>query len=198
MLNDRSYNASSSSLAARHGLLRRRYELRPESAIVVKRVHTGPADGRDLLHGAVVPENMVDPADPYGVTWGYGIDQAVGGLHDAPNPAELLCAALAACADGTVRMIAALQRVELEELEVQVSGLVDVRGTLGLDLDVPVGFQALTMAVRLRAAPDTPPGRIDRLTAAAERACVVLDTLRTGVEVGVTFDTAPRKSASSP
>jgi uncharacterized OsmC-like protein len=192
MLNDRSYNAPLSSLTARHALLRRRYAHRPESAIVAKRVHTGPADGRDPLHGAVVPENTADPADPYGITWWYGIDQAVGGLHDAPNPAELLCAALAACADGTVRMIAALQRVELEELDVRVSGLVDVRGTLGLDLGTPVGFQALTMEVRLRAAPGTPPGRIERLTAAAERACVVLDTLRTGVAVGVTFDNDER------
>lgn len=178
-------------LAERQAPLRARYAQHPAAAAIVKRARTGPADGRDPFHGAVVADNAADPGSPYGVVWRYGVDEAVGGLHDAPNPGELLCAALAACADASVRMIADLLRVQLDELEVEVTGELDVRGTLDVDRSVAVGFQRLAMTIWVRAAPETPQGRIDRLAAAAERACVVLDTLRRGVPVDITFDTAP-------
>lgn len=58
----------------------------------------------------------------------FGLDRHVGGLHDLPNPGDLLCAAVAACEDGTLRMIAALPGITVEELEVEVSGKLDVRG----------------------------------------------------------------------
>lgn len=193
-MHDRSYKQPvrrTSILAERQAPLRARYAHDPASATIVKRARTGPADGRDPFHGTVVAENAADPGQPYGVVWRYGVDEAIGGRHDAPNPGELLCAALAACADLSVRMIADLLRVQLDELEVEVTGDLDVRGTLDVDRSVAVGFQRLALAVRVQAAPETPPGRIDRLAVAAERACVVLDTLRRGVPVDVTFDTAP-------
>ena len=144
-----------------------------------------------LHHGTVVAENMADPSRPSRVAWRYGIDQAVGGLHDAPNPAEMLCAALAACADGSIRMLADLLRVQLTDLAVEVSGQVDVRGTLGIDRSVAVGFERLGMTVRIQAVPDAPPEGIGRLIDAAERACIVLDTLRRGVPVDVTVERPP-------
>jgi uncharacterized OsmC-like protein len=72
------------------------------------------------------------------VTWPYGIDQSVGGLHDAPNPGELLCAALAACHDASMRMVADLLGIHLLDLGVEVTATLDVRGTLDLDRGVPV------------------------------------------------------------
>ena len=171
--------------------LRARYADRPAVARITKRARTGPSVVDDPIHGTVLAENMADPSRPYGVAWHYGIDEAVGGLHDAPNPAEMLCAALAACADGTIRMLADLLRVRLTQLDVEVSGQVDVRGTLGIDRSVAVGFERLAMTARIQAARDTPPARIDRLTDAAERACIVLDTLRRGVPVDVTVQRPP-------
>src|ERR687891_737854 len=110
--------------------LRDRYRTSPEAARIVKRVRSGPADGRDPFHGTVAPENLANPDAPYGVVWRYGIDRAVGGLHDAPNPGELLC------------------------------GELDVRGTLALDRAVPVGFERLVAAIRVRAAPGTSRTRL--------------------------------------
>jgi uncharacterized OsmC-like protein len=179
---------SQSAVASRQRVLRDHYRRHPEAACIVKRTRTGPADGRDPFHGTVVPENFADPNAPYGVTWRYGIDQAVGGLHDAPNPAEMLCGALAACTDGTIRMVADLLGVELVELEVEVLGEVDVRGALAIDSSVRVGFQRLALAVRLRPAPGTSDRLVRQLAAAAESQCIVLDTLRGGVQVDVTFD----------
>jgi uncharacterized OsmC-like protein len=138
----------------------------------------------------VVPVNTADASCPYGVAWDYGIDRAVGGLHDAPNPAELLCAALAACADASIRMCAEARRVRLERLEVEVCGRLDVRGALGQH-GAPAGFLGLKVLVRLRAAPATPPARIERLVAAAESICVVLATLRRGVAVDVDLAAEP-------
>ena len=57
-----------------------------------------------------------------GVRVPVGVHRAVGGLHDAPTPGDLLCAALAACQDSTFRMIANLMNIELEDLTVDVTG----------------------------------------------------------------------------
>jgi uncharacterized OsmC-like protein len=114
----------------------------------------------------------------------------VGGLHDAPNPGDLLCAALAACQDGTIRMIANQLGVELNRLEVEVTGELDVRGCLGIDRGVRVGFEALQCEVELTAADGTDPRRLQALLTAAERFCVNLDTLRAGIEVNTSISFA--------
>ena len=87
-------------------------------------------------------------------------------------------------------MIANLLGVELTRLEVEVSGALDVRGCLGADADVRVGFEALKSEVRLRAAEGTDPKRMEALVTAAERFCVNLDTLRGGAEVATVADFA--------
>jgi hypothetical protein len=71
--------------------LRIRYPQHPQLARITKRVRTGPGSVRDPFHGTVTPDNVADPAAPYGVRWHYGIDRALGGLHDAPNPGEGWC-----------------------------------------------------------------------------------------------------------
>lgn len=61
--------------------------------------------------------------------------------HDAPNPGDMLCGALAACMDSTIRKVADHLGVTLTSLEVKVAAEVDVRGCLAVDRKVPVGFQ---------------------------------------------------------
>lgn len=175
----------------RQAPLRAVYAEDPEKARIVKRVRSGPAGGGDPLHGSVVPENLADPEAAYGVAWRYGIDSAVGGLHDAPNPGEMLCGALAACTDSTIRMIADLLGAEIDELTVEVSGDLDVRGSLNIDRSVPVGFERLAVEIDLRAAPGTSERLVQTVVAGAEQFCVVLDTLRRGVPVEITVDSAP-------
>src|SRR6266545_5342055 len=171
--------------------LRLLYAQSPELARISKRVSTVSSSGRDPFHGTVVPENIAVPDAPYGVSWRYGIDRAIGGLHDAPNPGEMLCGALAACADSSVRLIARQLGIALDDVGVEVTGELDVRGTLALDRSVRVGFQKLTTKVSLRAATATPAARIARLMAAVEALCVVLDTMRRGVPVEMTFECTP-------
>ena len=53
---------------------------------------------------------------------------------------------------------------------------------------VRIGFESIRCAVQLTAAPDSDPRRVRQLLELAERCCVVLDTLREGVEVEVGFE----------
>ncbi len=170
-----------SVVAEKQAPLRSSYTQDPAEALTRKHARTSASriSPTDPFHGEV------EIGRGYGTSLQYGLDRYVGGLHDLPNPGDILCAALAACQDGTIRMVADLLGIRLEELEVEVSGELDVRGALAVDPDVRVGFEALDCRVRLRAAPGTGPRRVERLVAAAERYCVNMDTLRGGVRVEV-------------
>jgi uncharacterized OsmC-like protein len=168
-----------SVVAARQAPLRHLYADRPHEALTQKSARTSSAQvpASDPFHGEV------EIGDGYGTKFRYALDRHVGGTHDAPNPGDLLCAALAACADGSIRMLADLLGVGLTALEVEVGGDVDVRGCLGVDRGVRVGFETLGCTVRLSAAEGTDPRRLAAVLAAAEHVCVNLDTLRGGIEV---------------
>jgi uncharacterized OsmC-like protein len=155
------------------------YAESPPAALTRKSGRTSSATvaAGDPFHGEV------EVGRGYAVALRFGLDRQIGGHGDAPNPGDLLCAALAACQDGAIRMIANLLGVELTELEVEVSGQLDVRGCLGADSGVRVGFEALECKVHLTAKEGTHPNRVETLVAAAERFCVNLDTLRGGIEV---------------
>lgn len=178
----RTSRPSQSPVARRQAALRGRYQRDPDAAITVKRVRTLPDAAPDPVHGAV------EAVGPYAAgRWSFGTDAKVGGLDDLPNSGHLLCAALAACGDNTIRMVADHLGVQIERLEVEVVGDVDVRGCLAMDPGIPVGFRSLHMAVDLRLAADTDRPRAALLQQAAERLCVNLDTLRRGVPVTVTY-----------
>jgi uncharacterized OsmC-like protein len=164
-----------------HRDLRALYDKHPDQAISSKwaRSSSTRVPAGDPVHGEV------EVGRGYGVSLDYALDEKVGGLSDGPNPGDLLCAALAACEDGTIRMVAGLMGVSLEELEVEVSGDLDVRGTLGIDPDVRVGFSDLDCSVRLRVSPGTDPRAARQLMAAAKRFCINLDTLTGGAAVRV-------------
>jgi uncharacterized OsmC-like protein len=182
-----------SIVADRQAPLRALYAESPQRARTRKRARTssGKVSAADPFHGEV------EVGSDYDARLEFGLDRAVGGLHDAPNPGDLLCAALAACQDGTIRMIADLLAVELAELEVEVEGELDVRGCLGTARDLRVGFEALVCRTRVLPAPGTESRRLDALIAAAERFCVNLDTLRRGIEVTTAVDrTVPTGRAS--
>jgi uncharacterized OsmC-like protein len=175
---------ANSQAEARQRPLRALYRERPEQAVTAKWARTSSASvsAGDPFHGEV------EIGRGYGVKMRFGLDGHVGGLHDLPNPGDLLCAAVAACEDGTLRMIAALLGVTVEELEVEVSGKLDVRGALAVSDDVRVGFELLSCRIRLRAAAGTDPRLLGRLVTAGERFCVNLDTLRNGVHVDIAAD----------
>lgn len=169
------------SIQERQRPLRARYKTEPEAAWVTDHARTRSSDPRDPFHF------IVEPMDGCGVQLPVGVHGAVGGLHDAPTPGDILCAALAACQESSIRMVANLMGVELKSLTVHVTADVDVRGTLAIDPQVPVGFQSMRCDVHLEAGAGTPPELLAKLRAGAERCCVVLQTLRQPPSVQVAF-----------
>lgn len=162
--------------------LRASYREDASRAWIVDHARIDSTDLKDPYHGRVRfgSSAMGEAA--------FSVHAALGGPHDGPVPGDLLCAALASCQESSLRMVAGVYGVELTELAVHVHAGVDVRGTLGMDPTVPVAFQSLQVDVRIRASAGTSPQRLAQVIKAAERACVVLQTLRSGVGVAVEFD----------
>ena len=73
-------------------------------------------------------------------------------------------------------MVAAVMAVPVERIEVTVEGDLDLRGTLGISRDVPVGFEAIRMHYETDA-PQVSPEQSQTLQTKAEKYCVVLQTL---------------------
>jgi len=161
----------------RQNPLRERYRSVPAEAWISDSAQTIDACGEDPFHGTVVPANGA------GAPLRFGVHRAVGGFHDRPNPGDILSAALAACFDSTLRILAEHLGIGLESLEVTVAAECDVRGCLHVERSVPVGFQRMRCHVRLQPVEGVDEKRIQMLLAAAESSCVVLQTLRNGVNV---------------
>lgn len=175
--------STATHVVSRQEPLRERYKETPEEARITDRAVTTGFDLSDPWHGAVQPGSV-----DHGEKWTFGVHHAVGGHHDAPNPGDILCAALATCLDSTIRLIADRLGVKLEALDVEVTADVDVRGTLVVRRDVPVGFQSMQCDVHIEPAEGTDPKRVEKLLRGAEYSCVNLQTLRNGVPVASNFD----------
>jgi uncharacterized OsmC-like protein len=162
--------------------LRERYRTAPDEARIIDNAKTVMNGSEDPFHAAVVA------GEEHGELWRAGIHRAVGGYHDLPNPGDILCAALASCFHSTLRIIADRLEIPIASLEVNTRAEVDVRGTLLVDRNVPVGFQKIMCQVQLDPGANVPPEKLKMLQAAAEHSCVVLQTLRNGVPVQTQFD----------
>jgi uncharacterized OsmC-like protein len=102
----------------------------------------------------------------------------VGGAGTAACSGDLLLGALAACAQLTCQMVADAMGMATRRIEVVAEGDLDLRGTLGVDREAPVGFAALRLRFEVDA-PEATPEQLEALHRKAERYCTVLQTLRT-------------------
>lgn len=175
-----------SLVAGRQGPLRPLYREDPTKALSYKEVRTLYTGATDAVHGTIFPTGFPE------VAWDYGIDDKVGGFDDLPNPGHLLCAALAACMDSTVRMIADRLGLRIERLEVEVNGDADVRGCLAMSRSVRPGFRQMQCRLALELDPEADPQVGAMLVQQAEKLCVTLDTLRNGTPIAVDFEVAHR------
>ncbi len=102
--------------------------------------------------------------------------QGVGGAGAGACSGDLLLGALAACAQITCQMVAAAMGIATERIEVTVEGELDLRGTLGISKDVPVGFESIRFHFDI-AAPNATPEQLRGLQEKTEQYCVVMQTL---------------------
>src|SRR6478609_10356639 len=71
------------------------------------------------------------------------------GTDSAPNPQELLMAAINACMTVGYVANAAINGITLTKLEIRTKGTLDLRGFLGLSDSVPPGYEAIDYEVRI-------------------------------------------------
>src|SRR6266849_1144783 len=102
--------------------------------------------------------------------------KGVGGAGAGACSGDLLLGALAACAQITCQMVAAAMGIPTERIEVTVEGDLDLRGTLGISKDVPVGFETIHLHFDV-AAPKATPEQLRGLREKTEQYCVVMQTL---------------------
>ena len=73
-------------------------------------------------------------------------------------------------------MVAAAMGIATERIEVTVEGDLDLRGTLGISKDVPVGFENIRLRFDV-AAPTGDAEQLRELREKTEQYCVVMQTL---------------------
>ena len=74
----------------------------------------------------------------------------LGGTNRFANPQEHLLAALNACIMVGFVAQCAVHGISLESLKIETDGEIDLRGFLGIDPDVPAGYQSLSYTVRVK------------------------------------------------
>jgi uncharacterized OsmC-like protein len=117
-----------------------------------------------------------------------GLHPATGGDGSFVCSGDMLLQALVACAGVTLRAVATNWGVPIDGATVRAEGDLDMRGTLGVGDDAPVGFSA----IRLRFDIDSPAraDQLDALLTATERYCVVYQTLARATPLAVSHHAA--------
>ena len=102
--------------------------------------------------------------------------KGVGGAGAGACSGDLLLGALAACAQITCQMVASSMGIAADRIVVTVEGELDLRGTLGISKEVPVGFGNIRLHFDI-AAPAATAEQLRLLQEKTEQYCVVMQTL---------------------
>ena len=166
------------SIRERQGPLKERYRQEPESARILLEVESDPTLTDQPMLARVGNELFTAESAAHA---------GVGGPGTLGCSGDVLLAALAACQEITLKLVARAMGIELESVQVTTRGELDLRGTLGMERDVPVGFQTIECETRVKLAPGQNEERAQRFFEKAEQYCVVLSTLRQANDVRSRF-----------
>ena len=162
-------------------------ELRATQAPIKERYKSDPGAAMIKLtaRGSVDDEGIACKVETGRTLAMAGLHPATGGSGLELCSGDMLLEALVACAGVTLKSVATAIEVPLRKGDVTAEGDLDVRGTLGIDKEAPVGFTE----IRLKFEVDTsaPQDKLDLLLKLTERYCVVYQTLRTGPRVSVSM-----------
>jgi uncharacterized OsmC-like protein len=103
------------------------------------------------------------------------------GGNTAINPLECLLTAIGACMTTTLVFQAAARGINVDAIECSVEGDIDLRGFLGLDDEVPRGFERIKIAVNIEA--DLPDNELDRIVDLGTSYSPILELLSHGTQV---------------
>lgn len=108
------------------------------------------------------------------------------GQDKGPNPVEFLLTALAGCLTSSLVYHAATKGIEVRRVESRLEGDLDLRGFLGLSEEVPVGYEAIRVSMRVDA--DISNQEKEELIQAAQRFSPVFNTITRPTRVTVQLE----------
>jgi uncharacterized OsmC-like protein len=112
-----------------------------------------------------------------------GIHPKVGGSGRELCSGDMLLEALIACAGVSMRAAAAVLDIPLRSVVVTAEGDVDLRGTLGVAEDVPVGFKEVRLAFEIDT--DAPQAALEQLVELTDKYCVIFQTIQNSPKTSV-------------
>jgi uncharacterized OsmC-like protein len=105
------------------------------------------------------------------------------GSDQAPNPAEYLLTALAACVTTSLVYHAAARGIQIDEVESKIEGDIDLHGFLGLDQSVRTGFQNIRMTLAIQA--DVSDAQMEELARLGPAFSPMFDSISKGVPIAL-------------
>jgi uncharacterized OsmC-like protein len=118
-----------------------------------------------------------------------GIHPKCGGSGLELCSGDMLLEALIACAGVSIRAAAAVLDIAVRAVTVTAEGDVDLRGTLGVSPDVPVGFKEIRLAFDVDA--DATVVQLDQLAELTDKYCVVFQTIQNRPKTSVSIKRIP-------
>ncbi|RFA29228.1 osmotically inducible protein C [Alkalilimnicola ehrlichii] len=109
------------------------------------------------------------------------------GQDKGANPVEYLLTALAGCLTTTLVLHAAAKGIELDTVESELEGDLDVRGMLGLDESVRNGYRDIRVRFRV-SSPTASEAELQQLVELAQQRSPVFDIVTHEVPVHVTLE----------
>jgi uncharacterized OsmC-like protein len=119
-----------------------------------------------------------------------GIHPKCGGSGIELCSGDLLLEALVACAGVSLKAAATVLDIPIKSASISAEGDVDLRGTLGVTEDVPVGFKEIRL--RFDVETNEPQDKLDQLLSVTERYCVILQTIQTSPKTKLRIEPAKR------
>lgn len=151
--------------------IKARFRDAPAGALITLSA-SGALDSQDIVCSVATGRALVEA----------GLHPATGGDGTHVCSGDMLLQALVACAGVTLRSVATSMEIPVNGT-VRAEGDLDFRGTLGVDKQVPVGFQAIRLIFDLDSA--APDEQLQKLLELTERYCVVWQTLARGTSLNV-------------
>ena len=156
---------NSAELKALQAPVKAKYREQPQTAVVTM-----------SACGQLAPDGIACRIETRGTAIDSGLHEAAGGDGTAACSVDMLLESLVACAGVTLRAVATAMEIPLRGGQVVAEGVVDFRGTLGIDRETPVGVQEIRLKFEL----DTDAGdeQLQKLIQLVERYCVIYQTLQ--------------------
>ena len=152
--------------------LKARYREEPAAALIT--LHADGAIGDGVTCSVETGKALVKA----------GLHPATGGSPANICSGDMLLQALVACAGVTLNAVATSLGFAVRDAKVRAEGDLDVRGTLGVSKEAPVGFRDIRLAFDIDG--DLTEEQRATLVRLTERYCVVLQTIRSAPPVAVT------------